>query len=195
MLRVVSFLLLLFGFGLCLAPSPSCPPGVKNCVPPSPASATVVGEYPIEVTNSLPKDDWKKHPFGAATVYEVSLAADSAACGICNSPSSITVDQHGLVTSCTSTPPSPAAGFYSYPSNLLVSSEGLVESVDNSTSPTFENITAQVRPLHYYNANSSRSTRATSAAWARGGIRRGARGIATNKHRSSTVPRCLHQTM
>jgi len=143
MLRVVVFLLLLLGCCLCVAPSPSCPPGVKNCVPPSPASATVVGEYPIEVTSSLPKDTWKKHPFGAATVYEVSLAADSAACGICNSPSSITVDQHGLVTSCTSTPPSPAAGFYRYPSNLLVSSEGMVESVDNDTSPSFENVTAE----------------------------------------------------
>lgn len=146
MLRVVVFLLLLLGCCLCVAPSPSCPPGVKNCVPPSPASATVVGEYPIEVTSSLAKDTWKKHPFGAATVYEVSLAADSAACGTCSSPSSITVDQHGLVTSCTSTPPSPAAGFYGFPSNLLVSSEGLVQSVDNSTSPTFENITAEVCP-------------------------------------------------
>lgn len=149
MLRVTGFLLLLFGCGLCVVPSPSCPPGVKNCVPPSPASATVVGEYPIQVTSSLPQDAWKKEPFGAATVYEVKLAADNPACGICSSPSSITVDQHGLVTSCTSTPPSPAAGFYSFPSNLLVSSEGLVESVDSNTSPTFENITAEVRPSNY----------------------------------------------
>lgn len=145
MLGAVSFFLLLLLSAVFCIPSPSCPPGVKDCVPPSPSSATVVGEYPIKVTSSLPRDTWKKEPFGAATVYEVSLAADSAACGTCDNPSSITVDQHGLVTSCTPAPPSPAAGFYSFPSNLLVSTEGLVASVDSNASPTFENITAEVR--------------------------------------------------
>lgn len=149
MLRVAGFLLLLLSSVLCATPSSSCPPGVKNCVPPSPASVAVVGNYPIEVTSSRPENVLKERALGAATVYEVGLAANSPACGICSSPSSIAIDEHGLVTSCTSTPPSPAAGFYSYPSNLLVSSEGLVESVDNNTSPTFENITAEVRPSNY----------------------------------------------
>lgn len=138
MRKACCWLFILFigcAFGAGPIPSPTCPPGVKNCVPPSPPSAAVVGDYPIEVTSSLPKDTWKKEPFGAATLYTVRLAADSAACGTCTLPASIEVDQYGRVTSCTPTPPSPAQGLYTFPSNLLVSSEGLVLSVSNNTDP------------------------------------------------------------
>lgn len=125
-------------------PSPTCPPGVSNCVPPSPSSASISGEYPIEVDASLGKD-WKKGPFGAPTNYVVSLASDKTPV-TCTEPASITTDEHGLVTSCTSTPPSPAAGFYSYPSNLLVTNEGLVGSVQNNTEPPLPaNATFDVR--------------------------------------------------
>lgn len=127
-------------------PSPTCPPGVRNCVPPSPSSASISGEYPIEVDASLGKD-WKKEPFGAPTNYVVSLASDKTPV-TCTEPASITTDEHGLVTSCTSTPPSPAAGFYSYPSNLLVTNEGLVGSVQNNTEPPLPtNATFSVRLL------------------------------------------------
>lgn len=146
-MRNACYLLLLVCVGSVLAvgpiPSPTCPPGIKNCVPPSPPSASVSGEYPIEVTSALPKETWKKDPFGAPVNYVVSLAADKTPV-TCTSPASITSDEHGLVTSCTSTPPSPAAGFYSYPSNLLVSSEGLVESVENSTTPPLNDLDAGV---------------------------------------------------
>ena len=125
-------------------PSPTCPPGVKNCVPPSPPSATVTGEYPIEVTALLPKETWKKEPFGAPSAYTVSMAADSGASGTCNNPSSITFDVYGRAQTCISASPSPAAGLYNYPTNLLVSAEGTVQSVQNNASPTFENVTADV---------------------------------------------------
>ena len=125
-------------------PSLTCPPGVKNCVPPSPPSATVTGEYPIEVTASLPKETWKKEPFGAPSAYTVSMAADSGASGTCNNPSSITFDVYGRAQTCISASPSPAAGLYNYPTNLLVSAEGTVQSVQNNASPTFENVTADV---------------------------------------------------
>lgn len=132
---LLSFLLLLRLAQCALPPTPTCQPGDRNCVPPSPASAVVTGIYPIEVTSSLPEKSYSKNPFGALTTYTVQLAADSQAYGTCTNPSSITFNQNGLAESCTSGAASTAQGLYAYPQYMLVSAQGTILSVNSTTEP------------------------------------------------------------